>query len=111
MGLFHRKNDADKALRDRELISENAKSVDALAILAGQTDDSELKDEISKLKESLTYLIPSEEGKIYDYDKKIGDRIDDLRIAMIKTDADAVQKAKKLLVQLKLLITDRNSKI
>ena len=111
MGLFHRKKDSDKSLEDKELISENERSVDALVILAQQTGNDQFVVELKQLKEKIKYLIPSTDDKVRDYDKKIKNLIGDLRIALVKGDSEVSVKANNLLTQIKLAIADRNAKI
>ena len=111
MGLFHRKKDSDKSLEDKELVSENERSVDALVILAQQTGNDQFVVELKQLKVKIKYLIPSTDDKVRDYDKKIKNLIGDLRIALVKGDSEVSVKANNLLTQIKLAIADRNAKI
>ena len=111
MGLFHRKKAADKSLEDKELISENERSVDALIVLAQQANNEQFVVELKQLKEKIKYLIPSTDDKVRDYDKKIKNLIGDLRIALVKGDSEVSVKANNLLTQIKLAIADRNAKI
>ena len=98
-------------MEDRELISENERSVDALVILAQQTGNEQFIVELKQLKEKIKYLIPSTDDKVRDYDKKIKNLIGDLRIALVKGDSEVSVKANNLLTQIKLAIADRNAKI
>ena len=109
MGLFRKNKKADKAHDDKELISENERAVDALIVLADKND--EIVDEFRALKEKIKYLIASENDKVYDYDKKIRNLIDDLRIVLVKRDGEMNEKAQKLVTQIKLAIADRNAKL
>ena len=111
MGLFHRKKAADKSLEDKELISENERSVDSLIVLAQQANNEQFVVELKQLKEKIKYLIPSTDDKVRDYDKKIKNLIGDLRIALVKGDSEVSVKANNLLTQIKLAIADRNAKI
>lgn len=111
MGLFHRKSNGEKTKENNDLISENQRSVDALIVLADEANDTELSAEFKALKEKLKYLIPSEDERVRDFDKKIKNAIDDLRIELVKSDGKMNEKAKKMLTQIKLLIADRNAKV
>lgn len=109
MGLFRRKKVADKVKEDRELVETNGKAIEALVVLAG--DNAELVGELRDLQEKLKYLIPAEDSKVVDYDKKIRNLIDDLRILFVKSDGESTKKAKNILMDIKLAIADRNTKL
>lgn len=109
MGLFRKKKASQKNGEDRELISENERAVESLLILSAGNE--EMEKDLRSLKEKLKYLTPSDDGKIYDYDKKIRNLIEDMRIALIKADGETNKKVEGALLQLKLTIADRNAKI
>lgn len=109
MGLFGKKKMSVKVRNDRELIGENEKAVDALIILAG--DNESLVQQLQEIKEKIKYLLPSEDGKVYDFDKKIKNLIEDTRIALVKADGEASKKVDNALLQIKLVISDRNAKL
>ena len=111
MGLFFKKKNSEKAADDKDLVSENERSVDALIILAQQANDEQFTEQLKQLKEQIKYLIPSTEDKVRDYDKKIKNLIGDLRIALVKGDSEVSVKANNLLTQIKLAIADRNAKV
>ena len=104
---FRRKknNAANKNFEDRELIARNSKLIDALLVL---TDEENLKADLKKLQEELKFLIPSPNDKVYEYDKKIGNSIDDIRILLKKGDN---AKASKMLRDVRELISMRNTLI
>lgn len=107
--LFGKKKTAGVVKQDREDIATNASKMDALIVLAG--DNVEVKKEMEELKEQLKYLRPSEDSKVNDYEKKIKNLIDDLKIALNKSDGESTDKAKKLIKNIKLAIAERNAKI
>ena len=109
MCLFKRKNAADKAKENRELIAANSNAVDGLIVLAGTND--ELIAELKDLKEKLKYLIPSDNVKVVDYDKQIKNMLGDLRIALTKADGEVSKKAKDLIRDIKLAAADRSTKL
>ncbi len=111
MGLFHRKTNAEKAGKDKELISLNERSVDALIILAEQSDNEKTISEFKQIKERLKYLIASEKEEILDYDRKIKNLIEDLKIALVKSDGNAEAQAVKLTTQIKVAIAERNARL
>ena len=108
MGLFRRKKEADKVMEDRELVSHNEKSIEALIVLAGKNE--EFINELRLLKEKLKYLTPTDAAK--DYDKKIKNQIEDLRIILVKSEGqDLPKKAETIRTQIEVLISDRNANI
>ena len=109
MCFLRKKKVSVKTGKDRELISENAKAVDALIILAGNNEV--LVKHLQEIKEKIKYLLPSNEDKIYDFDKKIKNLIEDTRIALVKADGEASKKVDNALLQIKLVISDRNVKL
>lgn len=94
---------------DNKLISENAKFVDVLLVQA--EGNEEVEKELQDLKESLRYLKPSREKKIYDYDKKIKDSLGDLKIAFTKTDGEGSKKTVQLIKDIKMLVAERNTNL
>ena len=106
---FFKKKKSVANSEDRELIESNSKSVDALIVLAG--DNSEYIKDLQELKEKLKYLMPSPDSKILDYDKKIKNNLDDMRIALTKADGEESKKVDRYFTDIKLLIADRNARI
>ena len=109
MGLFKKSKGSEKGWNDRELISQNERATEALMILAA--DNEKITGELKALREKIKYLTPSNDGKIYDYDKKIKNLIEDMRIALVKADGETSKKVENALMQIKLTIADRNAKI
>ena len=108
MGLFKKKNSQNNA-KDRELISQNERAMDALLILAEK--DENLVEKLKEVKEKIKYLVPSHEDKIYDFDVKIKRHIEDIRIALVKSDGETNKKVEIALSDIRLNIADRNAKL
>ena len=108
-GLFGKKKGAAKTSEDRELVSENERSVNALIVLAD--GDDVLVEKLKNLQEKLKYLIATDNGKVIDFDKKIRNLIGDLRIALTKADGETNKKVQNLLRDLELTLADRNAKL
>ena len=105
-----RNKNADKRKDDRTLIAENER--DAAALVEYARSNDVLLDELCRIRERIKYLIPSEDGKIRDYDLKIKDLIEDLRICFEKTEPNEPnKKIDALLLQLKTAIGDRDARI
>ena len=106
MGLFSRKKASVKVSEDRELISTNEKSFEALVALAGENE--EYKQKLRRLQEKVKFLTPAEGVK--DYDKKIRNAIEDLRIILVKAAGEELpKKAESALVNIEVIISDRNA--
>ena len=103
------KKNNDKILNDKNLIEECEKAIDTLIILG--EGDEELISTLRVIKEKVKYLVPSEDEKIYEFDKRIKNNIEDMRIALVKGDRESVKKIKQILADLRILIVDRNSRI
>ena len=103
------KKNNDKALNDRNLIEECEKAMETLIIL-GESDEN-LVSNLRVLKEKIKYLVPSNEEKIYEFDRRIKNLIEDMRIALVKADRESMKKTKQILADLRIAIVDRNSRI
>ena len=109
-----RRKMGEKVGNERELISHNERAIESLIVLA--KDDEELIQELKRVQEKIKYLTPSDNGKVADYDKKIKNLIEDMRIVLIKADKKSDEetlpaKAMSILQQIKLAIADRNAKL
>ena len=109
MGLFGKQKPSEKVKKDRELISQNARAMDALIILAG--DNAGLVQKLRDTQEKMNYLLPSDADKIYEYDKEIKRLVEDARIALTKSDGETNKKVENAILQIDLTISDRNVKI
>ena len=107
--LFKKKKVVDKVKDDREFIETNSKSIEAIVVLA--KDNEEIIQDLKELQETLKYLIPSAESSVIDCDKKIKNKIGDLKIALTKSDGETSKKAAEVLMEVKLAIAERNAKI
>ena len=109
MLFFGKKKPAVQTKEDRDIIEQNSKAVNALIVLAGSNVD--MVKQLKALQESLKYLIADEKSKIIDYDKKIRNKLGDLRIALTKADGEYSVKADDIISDIKLIIADRNENL
>ncbi len=91
---------------DKALIDSNAKFVEVLLVQA--EGNEEVTKELEDLKETLKYLKPSREKKVYELDGKIKDSLGDLKIAFTKTDGEGNKKTVQLIKDVKMLVAERN---
>lgn len=103
------KKNNDRILNDKNLIEESEKAIDTLMILG--EDDENLISNLKVIKEKVKYLAPSDDEKIYEFDKRIKNLIEDMRIALVKADRESIKKIKQILAELRIAIVDRNSRI
>ncbi len=103
------KKDSEKFLMDRNLIEECEKAVSTLIILS-EADD-ELKSSLKVVKEKVKYLVPSVDDKIYEYDRRIKNLIDDMKIALVEARGESNRKVRSVLAEIKVAIADRNARI
>lgn len=109
MFFFKKKDTAEKTKEDRDLIKENADAVEALIILA--SDNEEFVRKLKAVQEKLRYLSASADSKILDYDKAIKNKLGDLRILLTKNEGEIAKKENNLVLEIELMIVDRNQKI
>ena len=96
---------AEQNYEDRELVMANSKFVEVLLVL---TDDATLKADLTKLQDELKYLTASAKKQVLDYDTKIKNLLDDMRIELKKGNAD---KTAKMVGDVRELIALRNTQI
>ena len=107
MCFFRKKKDSTIQIRlDRNLIIANQKSIETLIQIS---TNEEFNESLKKLQEQIKFLTPSRSEKTYNYDKKIKDAIEDLKIALTKnSDAEGNKKIAAIIQDIKVLISDRN---
>ena len=108
MGLFRRKKESDVTAENRAQISVNARSIEALIILARENEA--FVAELRALQEKIKYLKPSAERTVISYDNKIKGLLEDLRIVLVKAEGNLPPKAESILTQIKVMVADRNAK-
>lgn len=92
---------------DRKLIESNAKSFETLLILS---KNESFKKELTRVQGKVKFLTPSTIEKVFNFDKKIKEAIGDLKISLTKDgDTESNLKAIKLLQDIEILITERES--
>lgn len=109
MCFFRKRKIAEKNQDDRELIAVNCKSVEALIVMA--KDNVDIIETLKELQEKIKYLTPSNKSQVLDYDKLIKNKIDDLRVVLIKFDSAVKSDVEKLLMDIKVTVADRNTKL
>lgn len=111
MGLFGKRKTAKVQIEaDIELIEENARAVDVLMVYS--KSDAATLEKLTALKDDIKYLSPSCEAEVKAYDKKIADKLGDLKLALNKArQRDMFEQSKQLIEEIELVIAERNSKM
>ena len=106
---FRKKTPASQNQTDRDQISVNARKVDVLIAECPEAD-KEFIEKLKKLKEKMTFLRPSPNAKCIAADKKIESRLDDLKIALVKSkEENASDRAESVLHDVIVLVEQRNT--
>ena len=93
-------------LEDKVLLSEITRSFEALIILA--KDNEALIEELKSIQQKINYLIATEKKEVVDVDRKIQSSVKQLR-ELLADEATAYSEVEKILLELKLAISDRNA--
>ena len=109
MCFFKKKKSADKVKENAKLISSNSGEIGALLVHA--EGNAELTAELKELQGNLKFLRPSDDSNVTDYDKKIKNKIGDMKIALTKSDGESSAKALDILKDIKLALAERNARL
>ena len=112
MGLFFRKKKLDKDLveEDLKIIKQNTQIIDVLLVHADTCEP--LVEKLKDLKEKIEFLKPSVKAEVKTADKKIGDKLGDVKIALSKCSAKGEFDGwEKLIREIEIAIAERNVKL
>lgn len=99
---FRKKKRNDKLLvEDREQIDRNQKIVDILIAIYDC-------DEFRAIQQKIKYLKPSANKKVIEYDAKIKNALDDIKIDLHKKKSNPQEVAEDALKSISILIAERN---
>lgn len=102
--LFGRKKISQRVKEDKEAVERNYNSVGALLLLC---DDEKTAERLKCLSDALKYLIPTDADEVLRIDKKIGNKLGDLRIELSKYGGSTSKKTSDLIMDIELSIADR----
>ena len=105
-----RKSEREKLLENKHFVEDMASSVDVLVSLASA--NAELVDILKQVQEKVKYFNPSMNKDVLDLDKKINNKLGDLKIDINKAKSSndytkAIEQAKDLM---EVMIVERASK-
>lgn len=112
MGLFFKKKKIDKDLIDEDLkiIKTNTQIIDILMVHADVCEP--LVEKLKELREKIEFLNPSVKAEVKNADKKIGDKLGDIKIALSKCSAKGEFDGwEKLTREIEVAIAERNVKL
>ena len=112
MGLFFRKKKISKDLSDEDLkiIKQNCQIIDVLMVHGDACE--QLCEKLKDLREKIEFLNPSTNPDVKNADKKIGDKLGDIKIALSKCSAKGdFEGWEKLVREIEVAIAERNTKL
>lgn len=109
MGLFGKKKKEGTAavLENKHYIDESAQLIDVLVCMSGS---DKFTERLKLFQDKLKYSNPTTDERALNLDKKISDKIGDLKIEINKTrNWEDVSKLNDLIGELEMLLTERNA--
>lgn len=101
---FRKKDVAKINQSDRDLINYNSKTID---VLVSMSNSESFINALNALKPKLKYLIPSTNKNVIEYDKKIKNLFEDIKIILSKNNKDE-EKSLSMIKETERLIAERN---
>ncbi len=102
-----KKSERDLLLESRQIIGDNANSVEVLLVLASGKE--EMTKTLKDLQEKLKYLSPSADERVKALDMKIKDALGDIKIELTKSKGgDDSGKADKYVQEIQVHIAERS---
>lgn len=106
---FGRRSDrvSERIKEDQATIDYNCRSTDVL--IAQASGNKDLVTRLEEMKEVLKYLTASDLDRVFECDKKIGNRIGDLKIALTKSSGEPSQKIDDIISDIGVAVAERNA--
>ena len=101
------KEEIDVYIEDRKTILLTSQEIDILIEL---DRNKVFKTALLSVQEELKYLSPRDNVVVYEIDKKIRDKIGELRLLFNKLDGQDKDYIESLILEIKVLIKERNAK-
>jgi hypothetical protein len=101
------KEEIDVYIEDRKTILLTSQEIDILIEL---DRNKVFKTVLLSVQEELKYLSPRDNVVVYEIDKKIRDKIGELRLLFNKLDGQDKDYIESLILEIKVLIKERNAK-
>lgn len=99
-----------KINQSKETVEDNAKQCEGLAELYAKEISEETAEELKKMTVTLRYLSPSDNEEVNKCDKKISDKLGDLKIALTKNKVNE-EDVKDVIEGIKALLNERNREV
>lgn len=92
---------------DRKCVLLSAQEIDVLMVLDKKNF---YKAKFEEMKDQLLYLSPRDNKEVYEIDKKIKDKIGDLKLVLNKSDEDENESVLSIIDNIFVMISERNAK-
>ena len=92
---------------DRKCVLLSAQEIDVLMVLDKKNF---YKAKFEEMKDQLLYLSPRDNKEVYEIDKKIKDKIGDLKLVLNKSDEDENESVISIIDNIFVMISERNAK-
>ena len=92
---------------DRKCVLLSAQEIDVLMVLDKK---NYYKAKFEEMKDQLLYLSPRDNKEVYEIDKKIKDKIGDLKLVLNKSDEDENESVLSIIDNIFVMISERNAK-
>ena len=92
---------------DRKCVLLSAQEIDVLMVLDKK---NYYKTKFEEMKDQLLYLSPRDNKEVYEIDKKIKDKIGDLKLVLNKSDEDENESVLSIIDNIFVMISERNAK-
>lgn len=104
-----KKTNTYKILEEKEVLDANVRSIEYLIELAENYDN--IKAELKVIYDRLKFSSPSSAEKIASFDKKIANKLDDVKIKLSKAKVSNEDEILAIIREIKNNIAERNSLI
>lgn len=102
--IFKKKTASDVVAENRKLIQNNSEKIGKLVMLV---NDDNLIVKLKDLQEKLKYLMPAKTKEDTQIDKRIADKIDDLKTEIARH-GDSPNRIENVISEILLLLVNRN---
>ena len=103
---FRRKRIGQIYTEDRKCILLSSQEIDVLIAL----DDGKYRERLEELKDELLYVSPRENKEVFEIDKKIRDKVQDLKLILNKTQDIEDETIDNKISHIIVMIKERDAK-
>lgn len=107
MCFIKKKKEEVSLLEDRETILLLSQEID---VLIAMTKNQELIDKLVEVQDQIKYCSPYKNEKVYNIDLKIKQKVEDIKLLLIKNDETNDEIVLKEIDMINIMIKERNAK-